>query len=153
MERKFKVGDRVLVEGRITLVAPDGLFTVEMGTGLGAERRIVRGEDLKSTPTKAQRLRDAAEVCKTTRQFRYDEFGVIIPSYFVDRLNDIAAHLEAAAAPKPTLREALEYAANGLERIHNALMSTGPKQACGEMTAHFLEQTRAALAREDASHA
>jgi hypothetical protein len=50
----------------------------------------------------------------------------------------------AERAVKP-YRAALEYASMGLGRIHNSLTSTAPKQAVGEMTAHFSEAAQNAL--------
>lgn len=43
------------------------------------------------------------------------------------------------------LERALKEAVRGLEMIHGSLMRNGPKQASGELTAHWLETTRAAL--------
>ncbi len=62
----------------------------------------------------------------------------------------IAAHRhearKAGMEERKRLRDALEYARMGLERIHNSLMSNGPKQASGEMAAHFLDQANRATA-------
>lgn len=54
-------------------------------------------------------------------------------------------YVDAARAEIERLRAALEYASMGLGRIHNSLLTPGPKQASGEMVAHFLESARAAL--------
>lgn len=54
-------------------------------------------------------------------------------------------------APAAPFKEALEYAAMGLGRIHDSLLSNGPKQASGEMTAHFRDRARAALATESSN--
>ena len=43
------------------------------------------------------------------------------------------------------IKEALEYANMGLDRIHKALMGTGPKQAVGEMVFHFMVRATEAL--------
>lgn len=41
----------------------------------------------------------------------------------------------------------LNEAGDGLERIHNSLLSNGPKQASGEMIAYFRDRARTLLAR------
>ena len=53
--------------------------------------------------------------------------------------------LAASQAEASRLREALTYAAMGLGRIHDSLLSNGPKQASGEMAMHFRDKARAAL--------
>lgn len=52
----------------------------------------------------------------------------------------------AAEAQVASLKEALGYAHMGLSRIHNALLSNGPKQAAGEMVMHFRDRAAQALA-------
>lgn len=61
----------------------------------------------------------------------------------------LAADLEQSRAREAKLREALEYAAMGLDRVHTSLTSNGPKQASGEMTLHFRDAARAALTPAD----
>lgn len=51
----------------------------------------------------------------------------------------------ALAEERDRLREALAEAHKGLDRIHTALLSTGPKQAAGEMVAHFRDEAARAL--------
>lgn len=47
------------------------------------------------------------------------------------------------------LRKALAYSAKGLDMIHNGLMDpTRPRQAVGEVCAHFLDAARTALNTE-----
>lgn len=49
------------------------------------------------------------------------------------------------AADADRVRRALEYSHMGLDRTHNALLSNGPKQAVGEMVAHFRDSANQAL--------
>lgn len=63
-----------------------------------------------------------------------------------DPLIEVMHSLAHEAADRiEALESALREAENGFDRIHNALLSTGPKQACGEMALHFLTETRKAM--------
>lgn len=105
MTAQFKPGDRVLVEA-VVESANDEVSWVDIA---GHAVACLPISAIRHLPTDAQKLRDAAEVCRQTREFRYDDWGRICPSYIAVRLEDIAKHLEAATAPKPpTLREAAE---------------------------------------------
>ncbi len=57
----------------------------------------------------------------------------------------------AAAGRIEALEAALKNAEKGFDRIHHALLRTGPKQACGEMALHFLTETRAAVSQMESS--
>lgn len=59
--------------------------------------------------------------------------------------------LKEAADRIEALEAALKNAENGFDRIHQALLRTGPKQACGEMTMHFLTKTRAAVSQMESN--
>jgi len=59
-------------------------------------------------------------------------------------------HILKLEGENERLREALTVAENGFDRLHNALMGLGPKQACGEMADYFLTETRAALTQKEA---
>jgi hypothetical protein len=58
---------------------------------------------------------------------------------------------DKAADRIKALEAALQNAEKGFDRIHKALLSTGPKQACGEMVLHFLTETRAAITQLESS--
>lgn len=62
-----------------------------------------------------------------------------------EAVGGIVARAEKAEKERDEAVKALEYAAMGLDRIHNSLMRNGPKQASGEMTMHFRDSARETL--------
>ena len=68
------------------------------------------------------------------------------PRYTTKRLkHEISRATEALEAKLAAAEKALERAEFGFDQIHQSLMSNGPKQASGEVTAFFLAETRAVL--------
>ncbi|MBA8846216.1 hypothetical protein FHW02_004306 [Ochrobactrum sp. RH1CCR137] len=61
---------------------------------------------------------------------------------------DIRKQAKALEAKLAAAEKALARAAFGFDQIHQSLMSNGPKQASGEITAFFLAETRAVLGGE-----
>jgi len=140
---KFRPGDRVLVEAVVESVTKDG------GAYLlpGASRNLfyLDQDNLHPLPTPAQKLRDAAEVLVAMGWENK-------PGYVPRRLLDMASHLEAAAAPRPTLRDLVEEAVGIFEGLAKDV------DACAHLADDtFTESPRtrfmAALSREEASHA
>jgi len=110
---------------------------------------------------KAETLRALAKTVKDAAEFIGNQTHTATGQRIYERLRavpEILALLEAdkdervaaLEAENGRMREALEYAHMGLGRIHNSLMTNGPKQAAGEMTAHFLEKARRALGKDQA---
>jgi hypothetical protein len=64
---------------------------------------------------------------------------------------NIKDDLRAAHDRIEALEAALKNAEKGFDRIHQALLRTGPKQACGEMALHFLTETLAAVSQMESS--
>ena len=64
----------------------------------------------------------------------------------LDWLQAEKSRADSAEAKLKVAEDALAYAAMGLNRIHDSLLRNGPKQASGEMTMHFRDKAREALA-------
>ena len=94
---------------------------------------------------------EALERERDARQEDSDSYKASMKTYFGQSLSENNAKVEAqralaaSQAEASRLREALTYAAMGLGRIHDSLLSNGPKQASGEMAMHFRDKARAAL--------
>lgn len=95
-------------------------------------------------------LRDAeTEILNVAISDKLDEAGS--PLSWQERAEAAEAALATEKIEAAKLRDALTEAESGFDHIHSALMSNGPKQAAGEVTAHFLSRTRQALAGKEKS--
>lgn len=121
---------------------------LRMGEGLGAAMAptaatsryvlAIMDEAATALQSQADALAEARRLVSASEAERYRSCG------------ELLTRATAAEASLATMREALEYATMGLDRIHESLKRNGPKQASGEMTAHFLERARRALGGSNA---
>jgi len=82
---------------------------------------------------------EADNAALTARVKRLDTpYNPMAEALATDKVKTLEAKLAAA-------EKALARAAYGFDQIHKSLMSNGPKQASGEVTAFFLAETNAAL--------
>lgn len=149
---QFKPGDRALVEAEIEgHPHVDGCIPVWFQSGHEQHLRIyVIPHLINPLPTDAAKLRAAADVLRATPWFVTDEGKTADTSLAAAILDVTADRLEAAAAPKPTLREVAERAAEQFEfyeRQHRA-KGTEDATAKAEVNKVWAADIRAALARE-----
>jgi len=125
--------------------------------GMAAEAESLRktiaaeaqaGEEWRAECGGAERRLAAAEARALAAEAELAEADAEITSTEI-MLADERRMRFAAEAERDALREALAYARMGLDRIHTALMSTGPKQAAGEMVAHFRDAAARALTEKN----
>lgn len=138
-----KVGDKVLVEATVTKLSQmvGGFYAKVHGT-----EEFYGPGDTRPTTTRAQRLRDAAEVLREhTGEIVID--GLAYPTaYLIHKLDEFAKQLEALDAPKPpTLREAAEAYLQATSVIHpDRAIDINDKMKIAKAEGVF----RAALARD-----
>jgi hypothetical protein len=122
-------------------------------------RQACNGHPAAKIPWPHRVLHEAAATIEALRKERDEALAKVAlatdPAYLQSAIEKVGmvdaewqARAIAAEKREAVMREALEYAAMGLGRVHASLSSNGPKQASGEMAAHFLDRARTALAHK-----